>query len=218
MTKKRKKKVLRHSKSYAAFEKTIERSLNLAELTQPVEIILKAKPTNANVDASDILRASLVLGVAAMDSYFTDVFAEHFIRYIQKNGSNDKIVSILEKANFSTEVFLELLAMDRPYRRLRTRIDEYLSKCTTQNTTVIDELFIAFRIKNFSQNISKLKRRKRLISSINSAAKRRNQITHEGDINSHGKINRITEIDVKRKLNDIVVYVAGADELLFNAL
>ena len=218
MAKKKRKRILKPSKAYLAFEKTIERSLNLTELVKPVELIIKAKRTEANVDASDLLRASLVIGVAAMDSYFTGIFAERFIKYIQKEGVNDKIVEILEKANFTIEVALELLAMDRPYRRLRTRIDEHLSKCTTQNTHVIDDLFLAFRLKQFSKNISKLKNRKSLISSINSAVKRRHQIVHEGDLNSHDKMNPIIQKYVKQKLNDIVTYVAGADEILRNQL
>jgi hypothetical protein len=218
MARGKKQKTLKPSKAYYAFEKTIERSLNMAELVKPVETIIKAKATTANVDASDLLRASLVLGVAAMDSYFTGIFAERFIRYIQKKGVNDKIVEILEKANFTIEVALELIAMDRPYRGLRTRIDEHLSKCTTQSTSVIDDLFLAFRIKDISYNISKLKKRKRLISSINRSVKRRHQIVHEGDLNSHGKMNKITEVDIKKKLKDIIIFVAGADEILNNQL
>jgi hypothetical protein len=214
MVKKKIQKALHPSRAYFVFEKTIERSLNLIELGQPVITIIKAKATNANVDASDLLRASLVLGVAAMDSYFTSIFAERFIRYIKRMGINNKIVEILKKANFTIEVAVELLAMERPYRGLRTRIDEYLSKYTTQNIEVIDDLFLAFCIKDFSKHISRLKRRKRLMSSINSVVKRRHQIVHEGDLNGHGTMNKIDEKDVRRKLQDIILFVAGADEIL----
>jgi len=218
MAKKKRKILLKPSKAYSVFEKTIERSLNLTELAKPVEVIITAKKTDAHVDASDLLRASLVLGVSAMDSYFTGVFAERFVRYVQKKGVNEKIVEILKKANVTIEVALELLSMERPYRRLRTLIDVHLSKCTTQSTGVIDDLFLAFCIKDFSNNISKLKRRRSLISSINSAVNRRHKIVHEGDLNSHGNINKLTERDAKRKLKDIILFVAGADEILRNQL
>lgn len=211
---KKKVKQLKPSKAYMTFEKMMERSLNLAELQKPVDAIVKAAGQQSNVNSSDVLRISLVLGVAAMDSYFTNVFAERFVTYLQKKGPNKNIVHLLEKAGLDIETTLKIMTMDRPYRRIRTLIENYLDNHVTQRSEVIDELFLSYHLKDFSENIEKLQNRRTLISSIRNAVTRRHQIVHEGDINSRGKLNSLTLKDIRRKLKDIVVFVAGADEIL----
>ena len=206
------------SKAYLTFEKKIERSLNLIVLQKPTESIIRASKTKSHVDSSDLLRAALVFGVAAMDSYFTDVFAERFIPYLQKKGPNKAMVSLLENAGLGTETALKIMTMKRPYRRIRTLVEESLEKKVTQTTNVIDDLFLAFDLKNFTQHIAQLKRRKTLLRSIRNAVNRRHKIAHDGDINSHGNLNPITRRDVQHKLKDIVLFVAGADQILQSQL
>lgn len=214
----KKSKNMSPSKAYLTFEKKIERSLNLIVLQKPTESIIKASRTTSYVDSSDLLRAALVLGVAAMDSYFTDVFAERFVPYLRKKGPNKAMVSLLESAGFGTETALKIMAMERPYRHIRTLVEESLEKKVTQTTSVIDDLFLAFDLKNFTQHIEQLKNRKTLLRSIKNAVNRRHKIAHEGDINSHGKLNPITRNDVRHKLKDIVQFVSGADQILQSQL
>lgn len=206
------------SKAYFTFERTIERSLNLIVLQKPTERIIIAHKTTSQVDSSDLLRAALVLGVAAMDSYFTDIFAERFVPYLKKKGPNKEMVILLEEAGLGVEMALEIITMRRPYRRIRTLVEDYLEKKVTQKLFVIDDLFLVFSLKDFTQNIARLKGRKTLLRSVTNAVKRRHKIAHEGDINSRGKLNRITVKDVKHKLTDIVLFVAGADEILQSQL
>ena len=170
------------------------------------------------MDSSDLLRAALVLGVAAMDSYFTDVFAVRFVAYLREKGPNEAMVALLEEAGLGVETALKIMTMKRPYRRIRTLVEESLAKKVTQKTDDIDKLFLAFALKNFTHHIARLKKRKTLLASIKNAVKRRNTIAHEGDIHSHGKLNPITARDLKHKLNDIVLFVAGADEILQSQL
>jgi len=94
------------SKAYFTFERTIERSLNLIVLQKPTERIIIAHKTTSQVDSSDLLRAALVLGVAAMDSYFTDIFAERFVPYLKKKGPNKEMVILLEEAGLGVEMAL----------------------------------------------------------------------------------------------------------------
>ena len=121
---------------------------------------------------------------------------------------------MLEKAGLDIETTLKIMTMDRPYRRIRTLIENYLDNHVTQRSEVIDELFLSYHLKDFSENIERLQNRRTLISSIRNAVTRRHQIVHEGDINSRGKLNSLTLKDIRRKLKDIVVFVAGADEIL----
>jgi RiboL-PSP-HEPN len=215
---KKKTKKKTPSKAYFIFEKTIGRSLDLIVLQKPTEAIIQASKPAGNVDSSDLLRAALVLGVAAMDSYFTDVFAERFVPFIRKKGHNENMVALLEQAGLNVETTLEIMRLIRPYRRIRTLIETHLDNHVTQRADVIDRLFLAYNLKNFTQHIGKLKRRSTLVASIKNAVKRRHKIVHRGDINSHNKLNPITKRDVEHKLKDIILFVSGADEILKNQL
>jgi len=42
-------------------------------------------------------RAAVVLAVAAMDSYFTDVFVERLVPFIRKKGTTKDLVALLER-------------------------------------------------------------------------------------------------------------------------
>ena len=86
-TKKKPTKQCQPSKSYLTFEKVIQRSLALIAVQQPVEKIMGLKPEQPPIDLSDMTRAAVVLAVAAMDSYFTDVFAERLVPYLKKKGT-----------------------------------------------------------------------------------------------------------------------------------
>ncbi|ELP30166.1 hypothetical protein RBSWK_05924 [Rhodopirellula baltica SWK14] len=109
---------------------------------------------------------------------------------------------------------LELLAMDRPYRRIRNLVDAHLQRTTTQRFDAIDELFICYGMKDFCQNVQKNKNRKHLLASVAKIVERRHKIVHEGDLNSHRRLSPIDALQTKRRVADVLSFVAGADELL----
>ena len=201
------------SKSYEKFELTIQRGLNLMSMQRAVEKAFVKESTD-KVDPGDLTRAAVVLSVAAMDSYFTDIFTELFIPFLKKKGPTQGICEILTEAGMTTKVALELLAMERPYRRIRTIVEQYFERHTTQRVEAIDTLFLAYGLKNFSHNVQKLKRRKKLLRSVGIVVERRNDIAHEGDFNAHRKLNPINYREMRKRIMDIVSYVAGAEELL----
>lgn len=183
------------SKAYLKFESVMKRSLDLLALQKPIEKIMAVAPASKPLDLSDMTRAAVVLAVAAMDSYFTDVFAEHLIPFLKKKGATRAMVDLLKKAGLDTSYALRLIATKRPYRRIRTLIEAHLEYTTTQRTTAIDELFLAYGIKEFSSQVQKMKKRTKLLAAITRLVKRRNMIAHEGDMNSHRKV---IPIDPKR--------------------
>lgn len=69
---------------------------------------------------SDIARASLVFGVAAMDRYFTARFTEVVMAILRHGKPTKSLIDVLESAGLTTAVALELLSMQRPYRRIRS--------------------------------------------------------------------------------------------------
>jgi hypothetical protein len=202
------------SKSYLEFEKVILRSLNLISLQETLEKMLPRDKNEGKVDLTDLARAAVVLSVAAMDSYFTDIFAERFIQFLKKNGPTEKIIEVLNKTGFNIRLALELLSTERPYRRIRTLIEENLERHTTQKAETIDALFLAYGLKDFCNHVQNYKRRKRLVRSVEILVERRNQISHDGDTNSYGKLNPITPKDIKKRITDVITFVSGADEIL----
>lgn len=214
MAKKNSKQPAKPTKSYMEFESVAKRSLNLISLQTPVEKILASAAPATPLDLSDMTRAAVVLAIAGMDAYFTDVFAERLVPYIRKKGPTKTLVNLLTKAGLDAACALDLLAMDRPYRRIRTLIESHLALKTTQKHATIDELFLAYNLKDFSANVEKLKNRKTLLKSVNILVSRRHKIAHEGDLNSHGRVNPIDPKQIRTRISAIVTFVSGADELL----
>lgn len=85
------------SKAYLKFESVMKRSLDLVALQKPIEKIMALAPDSKPLDLSDMTRAAVVLAVAAMDSYFTDVFAEYLIPFLKKRGATKVMVESWKK-------------------------------------------------------------------------------------------------------------------------
>ena len=161
----------------------------------------------------DLTRASVVLAVASMDTYFTARFAEMLVPYLKKHGAKTSLVSTLEKAGLDTTQALEMLQMDRPYRRIRTLMDAYLERYTTQRMGVINELFLCYGLKKFCENTQNKAKRKNLLRRVEKIVERRHEIVHDGDLNSHDKLQKIDAADIGRQLADLKLFVETAHEL-----
>jgi len=201
------------TKSYTRFEGVINRSLNLLALQPPVEKLFVTGGTPH--DLSDMTRAAVVLAVAAMDAYFTGVFAERLVPYLKKQKTPPRALSaLLQKAGLDTTAILELLGMERPYRRVRKLMDTYLAQHVTQRVDIINELFLAYGLKDFCKHVQSRTKRKTLLASIRNVVERRHQIVHKGDLNSHGKLQSIKASQIKTRVMHIVKFVSAADEIL----
>jgi len=204
---------LQASKAYFRFEKVALRSLNLLSL----ELILAQRglaDTGTTLEIADLSRAAIVLAVAAMDAYFTGIFAELFVPYLKKKGCNKHTCEILTKAGLNVQTAVELLTMERPLRRVRRLIDNYLDNRVTQKMHAIDSLFLAYTITNFSDRIQKLNNRRNLLRSVELLVTRRHMIVHDGDMNAHGRLRPIKPREITKRIKDLQLYVRGADELL----
>ena len=192
------------------------RSHNLISLHNSLhEGLAQADPV---LDFSDLLRAAVVLSVAAMDSYFTDIFAERLVPFLKRKGCNPKLALLLEKSGLDATVALELLSMDRPFRRVRTLIESHLELHVTQRIAIIDALFAAYGIKNLCEHAEGKLKRKLLCRGIELLVERRHAISHDGDLNQHGKLAQIRATWVRNKLKDVQKFVGACDEILKNQL
>jgi len=194
------------------FDKTINRCNELISIYES----LKAENPDANI-SQDILRSAIVLAVAAFDAYATDCFAEHFVDYIKRYKIDDELEKLLIDAGFTVSFALELIKMERPYRRIRTLIDKYYCKYTTQKLCVIDELFKHYHIKNLTKNAAKRSKKspQRLISSIEKIIERRHSIVHDGDYNEYNRIIKVTDTDIGR-IGDLQILVSNMEDIINN--
>jgi len=201
------------SKAYARFEEVIKRSLDLLSMQQLVENLVAA--SRSPHDLSDMARASIVLAVSAMDGYFTDVFAEKLVPFLKKKKKAPKsMIEFLECAGLNTEVALELLGMARPFRRVRTLVETHLELRVTQHVEAINRLLRVYGFKEFCSQVEGKARRKRLIGSIQTLVRRRHDIAHKGDLNSHGKLKKLDLSTTKKRVMDVVKFVSTAEELI----
>ena len=167
--------------------------------------------------SQDLLRAAIVLSVAAFDAYATDCFAEKFVDHVKRFGTNDEIETMLTKAGFDIKFSLELLSAKRPYRRIRTLIDHYYSNYVTEKLDVIDKLYEMYCIRQFTHNAANRsgKDPQRLLSSVQKLVNRRHSIAHDSDYNEHGKLKRVNAMDTNR-INDLKLLVDNMDAIIEN--
>lgn len=200
--------------AYNIFQKTIKRSNGL------IQIYEKAKDNEdfSGYNITDLIRSAVVLSVSGMDAYFTSRFTESLIPFIKKNGATKDLINILYEAGLDTEQALEMLTMNRPYRRVRTLVDQHLSKHVTQRFNVIDELFKIYGINNLSDNAEGLCGRKTLKTRVERTVKRRHSIAHNGDYNSHYRLKEINSKTIQKQIDDVELFVEKCEELIAKVL
>ena len=164
----------------------------------------------------DILRAAIVLSVASMDAYFTDRFRELipvFVSRLKRKKPGKAMVSLLKKAGLDMREALHLLQMTGANKRIRELVEKFLKDYTAQSVGAINFLFECLGIPDFCRKAEAKKERKDLLKSIEELVKRRHQIVHDGDCNTHGELIPITMPTVF-KINNVLEFVTAANELL----
>ncbi len=204
-----------NTRSFHRFLNTVGRSIGLIKASLDLSAPAAGKGhEDAEVVRDDIMRAAIVLAVAAMDNYFTNRFVEMFIPFLKTRGPTKGLLDLLGKAGFDTKLALEMLTMERPYRRLRSLVDSYLDRFVTQRFEVIDSLFLAYGVKNFTHSVQAKIGRKTLLRSIEILVERRHAIVHGGDLNAHNCLVDIDGSEVLRRITDMEVFVTGAEKFL----
>ena len=197
------------------FDSTITRCLKLMALHRSLE---KARSKGMSLPATieevcDLSRAAIVLAVSGMDAYFTSKFTELLVPFLKKKGPTPDLVTFLAKAGLNTTAALEMLTMDRPYRRIRTLVEAHLDRVTTQQVSVIDELFQAYGIKGFTKHANAMTKRKSLLPRIGKLVARRHEIVHDSDLNRHGRMQPVDAKVLTRQLADLSLFIHACDHL-----
>lgn len=202
------------SKAYSKFIKIFNRSVGLTKLFIKIE----KSPELEYEHTNDLIRSAIVLSVSAMDAYFTDRFCDIIVPFLKKRGPNKDLIELLESAGLDVEEALIMASMKRPFRRIRNLLQEYLDTYVTQRFKVIDKLFLAVHLSDFSNNVQRRIKRKALLRSIELLVERRHSIAHQGDMNSH---NKPRPLDVKRtykQIANIGTFVEESDKFIFEAI
>jgi len=200
------------TKAFAKFKKTIARCSDLISTYETLH------QHNQNYQGApvpkDIVRAAVVLAVAALDAYATDAFAEKLVPYLKRYKPHQSLVDLLHQAGLDTKEALTLITMERPLRRIRTLINNHYSTYTTQRFDVIDKLFLPYRLKNITQNAEAKSGKKSLQTSVEKLIARRHEIVHDGDYNGHGKIKDIDAGQIKKRIIHLEILVTNMDSIL----
>lgn len=204
------------SKSLDKFIKTVNRCEALVNTY--IELKTICDKGEMNNPTKDIICGAVVLSVSALDAYVTDVFAEKLVPYLKAFTPDDSLIEILHEAGLNTREALNLIRMERPYRRIRTLIEKYYSRYTTQKFDINDKLFLQYHLKNITKNAANKSGKALIRRSVEILIERRHEIAHNGDYNSHGRINDISEKVILKRINDLNILVNMMDDIICNKI
>lgn len=195
----------------ATFDRATQQITSAKELLPPAEKRKHAfQSINDHPPSADLVRFNVVLSIAAMDDYFTRKYAEVLVPCLKRHGIRSEFTAMLEDAGLDLAGSLELISMDRPYRRIKKLAQDFYKSYATQSTKRIDELFKTIGISGLSEHTQRRAKRKNLLQSIELLANRRHQIVHAGDLNRRGTLQPI-ELNILNKSKDVYVFVAHAE-------
>lgn len=203
------------SNAHSKFLKTIKRCESLVDSYKQLQAIDQANGV-AVPTPKDIVRGAVVLAVAALDTYVTDAFSEKLVPYLQRYKPDDELIELLYKSGLDTKEALVLLGMERPYRRIRTLIENHYGSYTTQKFDVIDQIFRPYRLANVTENAARKSGKPSIKTSVGKLVERRHQIAHAGDYNRHGRIIDINEEQIAKRIKHLELLVTSMDEILCN--
>ncbi|PWB37354.1 hypothetical protein DCO47_04610 [Pseudomonas sp. NDM] len=196
------------SNAYAKFHKTARRCDTLVSAYTTLHAL------NGNEAPKDIVRGAVVLAVAALDAYVTDVFVEKLATYLKKHRPGELLIDLLFAAGLDTKEALSLLTNKRPYSRIRNLVRTYYATYTTQKFHVIDSVFKVYGLKNLTKNAAQKTAKAHVLSRVEDLIDRRHEIAHAGDYNKHNRIQDIDHARVKVWLTALEDLVKAMDEII----
>ncbi len=146
---------------------------------------------------TDLLRASLVMGISAMDAYFHSKILAYVVKAARKG---DQMPKALLKANITVSDFVSATKYKRRMQALRNAMQRSLGFQSFQQAKNIEDALGLIGIAKFwSSTATRMAKplddvKKELASHV----KRRNQIAHEGDL-SQSKKSRNKPHDITPK-------------------
>ncbi len=230
-------KVIKESKSYLKFKKTDELLSIKGKGANGEESLLfiKNPSTKSNSQdfeheyASELLRASIVSAVAALDKYMHEITTNKCFKLLR--GSKKEIPKpLLELEIPAHEAFGAAEALKknktaRPGNTLKKLIQSKLYEKTMQGTNQIDTSLNFMGIKHFWKSVAKGMgtgfTAESVQKELNNIVKRRNKIVHEADFikklkSSNHKLQEIKRPYAEKSIKFIMAFVEAADTYILN--
>jgi hypothetical protein len=201
------------SNAFGKFKKTTKRCETLVGSYSSLHALAKDDDTVPPA-SKDIIRGAVVLAVAALDAYVTDVFSEKLTAYLRRYAPDESLVELLQDAGLDTREALRLVTMERPFRRIGNLLRDHHGTYTTQRFVVIDELFLNYRLKDLTDRAQERAGRKTLKRSVELLIERRHKIAHGGDYDKYGRIRDIEPARIKKRIQDLELLVENMDAII----
>ncbi len=169
----------------------------------------------------DLARAAVIFAVAGFDRYFTAKFCDVLVTHLKSGKSiGPDLYKRIEAAGFGTEFALRLISetvenrQSRPFRKIRTIVQNSLSNHTTHRDSVIDELFKSLGLIDLSLNAEKRAKKKKLLTSVMALVDLRNEIAHEAHVKSDGTARNLSASTIEKRIRDMECFVSNCDEII----
>lgn len=193
-------------KPITAFEKTLTRAFALLDHADG------GLPTPED---NDFRRAAVILSIAAFDRYFTSKFCDTLIDYLRSGQPvTDRLEKLLLASGLNTKFALELAISKRPFRKIRTIVQNHLSFKTTQRADAINQLFRDLGFSDLCGKAEKSTKRTTVVKRTMKLVDLRNDISHEGHVDRAGNPKSINAADIRSRINDMKLLVEKCDEIL----
>ena len=177
--------------------------------------------TNKN---DDLLRAAVVLGVAAMERYLKDRFLELFIPFLKDEQKrkgvgkwNKPTDELLAESGIDANFWKEnsLCPPNKILLKLSNQVRDYVrTGIVLQKRKAIEGLYTCYGMGNIIQFAVGKAERKTLWDSVEKLIKRRHQVAHDADYRYAGKLDDVDKKEIVRRLGHVSKLVNSIDEVL----
>jgi hypothetical protein len=151
----------------------------------------------------DLLRASIVMLVSAIDAYFHAKIIAHVVRLANKGAHMPKA---LGKETISVKDFVKARQYKRKMTVVRNALNEKLGYQSLQSPEKVAKALAMIGVSDFWRSVAKCMgaKEKAVTEGLTNIVKRRNRIAHEGDLSQSKKTRNASRViapkEVKRAL------------------
>ena len=172
----------------------------------------------------DLLRAAVVLGVAAMERFLKDRFLELFIPFLKDEQKrkgvgkwNKPTDALLQESGIDADFWKNntLCPTKKIFAKLSKKVRDYVrTRMVLQKRKSIEGLYTCYGIRDIIPFAEGKAERKTLWNSVEKLIRRRHQVVHGADYLYAGKLDGVNKKEVARRLGHVSKLVNSVDEIL----
>lgn len=138
---------------------------------------------------SDIMRASVVLTISAIDAYLHGVALHYAARAAQQKPVPPALLEMIRDWRLEASEILDLTLSADGAKKFAERVDDHFADRTLQDPSKVDQVFRILGITDIWQQVAHGMGRAKddLCRDFAAIVRRRHEIAHEADIDPKGK-------------------------------